>query len=142
MIGRRAALLLPVLLAGCKLIDQNTFAPPPKPAVVKPAPPAPPPIPPLVTIRFDRPDVTYTDALRQAVTAARSRKVDVAFDIRAVAPTALTLAAQIANINQADADAHGVADAIEKLGVDPSRIGLQSGAEPGITVPEVRVYVH
>ena len=142
-LGRRAALALPALLAGCKLIDQSTFRPkPPPPPPAPPARPAPPPVPPLVSIRFPRPDIDYADALRQAVTAARQRKVDVDFDVQGLAPTAPTLAAQAANLQSVDAEAHGVADAIGRLGVDPSRIRLSSRTEAGLSANEVRVYVH
>ncbi len=79
---------------------------------------------------------------RQAVTAARRRKVDVAFDVRGLAPGAPTLAGQAAALTSVDAEVHGVADAIAKLGVDPSRISLSARTEPGLTANEVRVYVH
>ena len=143
--GRRALLaLLPLaaLLAGCKLIDQSDFRPKPPPVVVPPAPPVPPPVPPLVAIRFDRPDIAYADALKQAVTAARRRKVDVAFDVQGFAPTAPSLAAQAASLQSVDAETHAVADAVAKLGVDPGRIRLSARTEAGIAMNEVRVYVH
>ena len=142
-LGRRAALALPALLGACKLIDQSTFRPkPPPPPPAPPAPPAPPPVPPLVSIRFPRPDIDYAGALRQAVTAARQRKVDVSFDVQGLAPAAPTLAAQAANLQSVNAEAHGVADAIGRLGVDPSRIRLASRTEAGLSANEVRVYVH
>ncbi len=132
-----------VTLAGCKLIDQNTFWPPPKPPPPPPpAPPGPPAPPPLVVIRFDHPGVAYADALRQAVTAARARKPDVRFAVVAVAPAAPTLAQQATGLARATAEARQVAEAIAAQGVPSEQIALSARAEPGVRFDEVRVLVH
>ena len=136
-------LLLAAALAGCKLVDQNTFWPPPKPPPPPPpARPGPPAPPPLVVIRFDHPGIAYAGALRQAVAAARARKPDVRFGVVAVAPAAPTLAQQAAGLARASAEARQVAEAIAAQGVPAARIALSASAEPGVRSDEVRVFVH
>jgi hypothetical protein len=142
-LSRRVALLLPLAATGCHLIDQSDFRPkPPPPPPAPPAPPAPPPVPPLVSIRFPRPDIDYTAALRQAVTEARQRKVDVSFEVQGLAPTAPAIDAQTSALATVNKEAQGVAAAIAGLGVDPTRIRMLSRTEPGLSANEVRVYVH
>jgi hypothetical protein len=142
--SRRAALLLlPTLLAGCKLIDQTTFAPTPKPVPPPPPPPpGPPPVPPLIDIRFDQPGVNYDAAVRQAVRAALARKRDVVFDVIAIAPTAPTLQAQLQGLNTAEDRLHSVAGVIARQGVAPAQIRLSARTEPGVTAISVRVFIH
>ena len=142
---RRAALplLLPTLLAGCKLIDQTTFAPTPKPAPPPPPPPpGPPPVPPLLDIRFDQPGLNYDAAVRQAVRAALARKRDVVFDVIAIAPTAPTLQAQLQGLNAAEDRLHSVAGVIARQGVAPAQISLSARTEAGVTAISVRVFIH
>lgn len=138
----RALSLLPALclLAGCALVDQNTFAPAPeaKPAAMAASrPPAP--------VRFDsrRPLVTidhttgaphYQDLLRYAVHAAEARDRGVQFDVVAVVASADAAAA-------GQRDVLGVMRAIMADGVPAERIHLGLRAEPGLTVRQVRVYV-
>ena len=141
MIARRAALALPAVLAGCKLIDQNTFWPPPKPPPPPPSSLAPPPAPPLVTIAFPTPDVDFRAALTAAVQAARARKPDADFDVVAVAPTAPTVSAQLAGLSRAIDDSRRVGEALTALKVAAERIHMSARTEQGVTVAEVRVFV-
>ena len=59
--------------------------------------------PAFVTIKFDRPNVSYRDALAQAVSAAKRRNPATTFDVvgisagRAVAPEATARAQEVAN---------------------------------------------
>jgi hypothetical protein len=94
-----------------------------------------------VVIRFDHPGVAYAGALRQAVTAARTRKPDVQFAVVAVAPAAPTLAQQAAGLTRASAEARQVAEAIAAQGVPSGQIALSARAEPGVRSDEVRVFV-
>ena len=140
---RRAVLLLPAALAGCKLIDQTTFRPVKKPPPPPPpAPPGPPPVPPLLSIRSSRPGIDYAGALRDAVQAARSRKPDVHFDVQSLAPAGPTIDAQLAALQEANRRAGEVGAAIVRLGVAPGQVSLSARVESGIAVPEIRVYVH
>ncbi len=80
-------LLAILLLAGCKLIDQNTFAPSPE---AEPIPLIPgPPVKydsrtPLVTIDFTSRSLAYKELLRVAVRSAQMRDANVQFDVVAV----------------------------------------------------------
>jgi hypothetical protein len=53
-----------LLLTGCKLIDQTTFAPSPEETAAKAAPPKADPRTPLVTIGYATPNPSYQDVLR------------------------------------------------------------------------------
>lgn len=134
---RSALLAAAGLLAGCTLIDQNTFNPragdvpvvPPAPPIA-PAPTGPPP---LAVIG---PGATgYQDVLGRAVDAARARKADVVFDVveirrrDAVADEGL------------GANAEAVARAIVGRGVAPGRVRLVVRPEASGAAGEVRVFV-
>lgn len=136
----RIVVLLPAfgLLAGCKLIDQNTFAPAPeaKPVAAAPAP-APTPVDSrraLVTIDYAAGTPDYRQLLHYAVQAARARDRNVQFDVLAVLPDLSDAPA-----GQRDADA--VMQAIMADGVPASRIHLGLRAVPGVKARQVRVYV-
>jgi hypothetical protein len=127
-----------LVLAGCALVDQKTFAPAPE---AKAQPVAPPPAAvrvdprtPLVTINFGGPPPDYTELLRYAVHEAQHRDRDVEFDVMAVLP----------NLTQAAAgqqDALSVMRAIAQFGVPASHVHLGLRADPTLKSREVRVYV-
>ncbi len=133
----RRILVLLAALPGCTLIDQNTFnstagaVPVIPPAPVGAAAPAPSGPPPLFTVHPGQPS---QEAVRQAVTAARSRKADVVFDVVAIVPDDGQAAA-------ASSDAAAVARAIAAQGVPPGRVHLFARPEAGLAGREVRVYV-
>ena len=77
-----------LLLAGCKLIDQTTFAPSPE-ASPRPGRRAEgDPRTPLVTIGYATPDPDYQEMLRYAVHAAETRAPGVQYDVIAMCPPA------------------------------------------------------
>lgn len=130
---------LSAALAGCTLIDQNTFNPHAGDAPVIPAAPkvAVAPVlvgpPPLLVIA---PGSTGYDAkLRQAVAAARARKPGVLFDVVEMQPTDLAADAPLG------ADAAAVARQITALGVPAGNVRLAARPEAGVTPGEVRVYI-
>ena len=140
----RLACLLP-LLAGCHLVDQRTFdrtagRRPTLPAL--PARPGPAPTPPLLTVRYDTPDPQYRAALATAVDSARRRKPDVLFSVIVLVPPAGTPAQQVEAAQAARGNGRDVAAAIVADGADIGQVELSARAEPGLTVREVRVYVH
>ena|GEM_PF-1137686 len=97
---------------------------------------APPPSlssPAFVTIKFDRPNVTYRDALAQAVSTARKRKPDATFDVVGVA-------AGRAVVPDATANATNVVNTLTSLGVDPVKIRVFNASSPAIQSHEVRIY--
>jgi hypothetical protein len=135
-------MVLPMALAGCKLIDQTTFAPDPEPA-----PPAQIAASvradsrtPLLTIRYDVPDPAYEDLLRYALNAAETRDPDIAYDVVAVGPGGGTTAAvEAAQLRRPDAVA--VMRSMMTMGVPDNRIRLGARTDPQIQIGEVRVYV-
>ena len=137
------ALALLATLAGCKLIDQTTFAPAPvqpseariaslRPVQERPA---------LLSIRYSTPDPAYGQALRTAVTAAEQRRPGTAYDVVALVPAAADPALLAQELGKARQDAAGVMQAMMALGVPDTRISLGARTDPALKVREVRVYV-
>ena len=123
-----------LLLAGCELIDQTTFAPSPEASAAKPVTPKADPRTPLVTIGYATPNPNYQDVLRFAVREAETRAPGVQYDVVAILPSGADAAAA----------QHRVAEVMRGImaqDVPASRIHLglrtaQAGAEQ-----EVRIYV-
>jgi hypothetical protein len=89
--------------------------------------------PAFVTIKFDRANVSYRDALANAVSQAKRRKPDATFDVIGVAAgPAITPAAT--------ARAQEVANMLATLGVDATRIRIFSAAGAGQRFSEVRIH--
>ena len=137
------ALLGLLALAGCKLVDQTTFAPAPA-AVTSPRATPVTKIDvraPLLTIGPDTPVSGYRPLLSFAVRAAERRDRNVRFDVTAVAPAHLAPARQTAETDAAEAQATQVMRAIVQAGVPPDRILLHVVLDPATTRHAVRVYV-
>ncbi len=137
----RAVRAAPALLViGCALVDQNTFAPAPeaKPVAGLGGQPAEPvrvnSRRALVTIDFRSPAPAFQQLLRYAVQAAEARDANVQYDV-------------IAMVASADAAAQGQADAILVMralisdGVPARRVHLGLRADPALPARQVRVYV-
>lgn len=127
------------LFAGCKLVDQNTFAPAPEPKPAEAAAPAPAAASletrrALVTIDFTNAAPDYQQLLGYAVRAAENRDRNVQFDVVAVLP-------ELGVAEQGQRDAAGVMHAIMADGVPAERIHLGLRAQPGLATRQVRVYV-
>lgn len=127
-----------LLLAGCALVDQNTFAPAP---AAKAAPAAAAPVAvkldsraPLVTIDFSSAAPQYQELLGYAVRAAETRDRSVQYDVVAMLPKATDIA-------QGQQEAIAVMRAIMQDGVPAGRVHLGLQADPTLTGREVRVYV-
>jgi len=127
-----------LLLAGCALVDQKTFAPAPEAKAESPAQPAPPvkldARVPLVTVDFSGPPPQYEELLRYAVRAAETRDRDVQYDVVAMLPNATDAGA-------GQRDATMVMRSIMLAGVPAARIHLGLRADPTLSGREVRVYV-
>ncbi len=105
-------------------------------AVLAQAVPATPAVlasPAFVTIKFDRPNMSYKDALSAAVTAALRRKPDTTFDVVGVV-------APRSNPEDNLARTHEVAQMMTTLGVSATKVRLMTGISPAISTPEVRIY--
>lgn len=127
-----------LLLAGCALVDQKTFAPAPEAKAESPAQPAPPlkldDRLPLVTVDFSGPPPQYEELLRYAVRAAEMRGRDVQYDVVAILPSA-------ADAGPGQHDAATVMRSIMLVGVPAARIHLGLRADPTLSGREVRVFV-
>lgn len=127
-----------LLLSGCTLIDQTTFASAPEAVPPGPATPPPPlrvdPREPLVVIDYAEANPRYRDPLRIAVRAAESRDRRIQYDVIAVVPK-LEAAAE------GQARATEVMRAIMQDNVPAARIHLGLRADPSLQQPQVRVYV-
>jgi hypothetical protein len=124
-----------LLLAGCKLIDQTTFAPSPEaaPAVVA-EPPRVDARTPLVTIDYAGPPPDYQGLLRFAVHAAETRAPGVEYDVIGMLPAGGDAAAE-------QRRAVEIMRAIMAQGVPATRIHLGLRTEPAGGAQEIRVYV-
>ena len=132
-----SVVLAVLLLAGCKLIDQTTFAPSPEAKAETAQGPAQPRIDrrtPLLAINFADPNPDYQGLLRYALHAAESRDSSVQYDVVAMLPPNADAAAQ---------QRHGLdvmrAMVVEGVSADRIHLGLRSA--PAGAEPEVRVYV-
>jgi hypothetical protein len=127
-----------IALAGCKLIDQTTFAPTPEAKPTAPAAAAAPNSDPriaLLTIGYTTPNPDYQDVLRYAVREAEARAPGVQYDVIAMLPAGGDTA-------EAQASAAEVMRAIMAQGVAASRIQLGLRTQPAGATRQVRVYVH
>jgi len=124
-----------LLLAGCKLIDQTTFAPSPEAQpTVAPAAPRVDTRTPLVTIDYTIPSPDYGELLHSAVRAAESRDAEVQYDVVSVMKDTSEIAA-------GQERATGVMRAIMRDRVPATRIHLAVRTDPALAASQVRVYV-
>ena len=86
MKGTRGLAAAALLLSGCKLIDQTTFAPSPEAATAAPEPPRADPRAALLTIGYAAPAPNYQEMMRYAVRAAETRAPGVQYDVIAMLP--------------------------------------------------------
>jgi type IV pilus biogenesis protein CpaD/CtpE len=123
-----------LLLAGCKLIDQTTFAPSPEatPAAEQMAKVDARTA--LLTINYTEPSPSYRDVLRYAVRTAETRAPGVQYDVIAILPSGADAAA-------AQQRAAEVMRSIMDQGVSDSRIHLGLRSAPASSPQEIRVYV-
>jgi hypothetical protein len=127
-------LLAGLLLAGCKLIDQTTFAPSPEADASKPEAPKADPRTPLVTIGYGTPTPDYQDMLRYAVREAETRVPGVQYDVVAMLPAGADAGAAQQRVAEVMRD-------IMAQGVPDARIHLGLRTEPAGGPQQVRVYV-
>jgi hypothetical protein len=127
-------LLAGVALAGCKLVDQTTFAPSPEETATVATPPQADPRAALLTIGYASPNPNYHDVLHYAVHTAETRAPGVQYDVIAMLPTGSDAAA-------AQHNAVDVMRAIMAEGVPASRVHLGRRTDAANATREVRVYV-
>ena len=123
-----------LLLAGCKLIDQTTFAPSPEAVPTGEQMAKVDARTALLTINYTEPNPSYQDVLRYAVRTAETRAPGVQYDVIAILPSGADAAA-------AQRRAADVMRGIMDQGVADSRIHLGLRSAPAGSPQEIRVYV-
>ena len=137
-----AALAALVASAGCRLVDQRTFAGTvlaPSGAQLAAGDQAA--ALPLVSIRFDRLDIDWQPPLLDATRGALARQPDAQFDLVTPVPVQASLDLQDRALTSGVADMQQVADVLLADGVAADHVHLGSRGDPGQPVREVRVYV-
>jgi hypothetical protein len=127
-------LLAGVALAGCKLVDQTTFAPSPEEDATVATPRQADPRSALLTIGYATPNPNYRDVLRYAVHTAETRAPGVQYEVIAMLPTG-------SDASAAQHNAVDVMRAIMAEGVPASRVHLGLRTDAASVTREVRVYV-
>ncbi len=95
---------------------------------------------PLVIIRFDRPNVDYELALKNAIDQALQSRPNAEFDLVAVAPAQGTAAQVAINTSKAKTSAQQVLRTLAELGL-AGRVALSSNTSRDAEVNEVHVYI-
>ena len=135
-----------LLLSGCKLIDQTTFAPSPSrnPSLLPPGAPASPPVArvdtrtPLVVIDQNTPVSAYDSVIKAAVQAAEARDPGVNFDVTVVVPAQGNPAAAL---TREQTQAAAVMQAVSNAGIPDDRVHLRAAADPNLRASQLRLYV-
>jgi hypothetical protein len=96
---------------------------------------------PLVTIRFDKPNVSYEGALYTAVKSALDRRPDAQFEVVAVAPYGATPGQQALSTTNARRVAEQVSRSLTNMGLPAARLRTSSTTSSGIRAEEVQVFV-
>ena len=97
---------------------------------------------PLVVIRFDRPDVSYDQALYNAVSRTLEKRPQATFELVAVAPSSGGAARVAVNSNQARRNAETVARSLQQMGLPPQRVAISSQTSDTAQSNEVHLYLN
>ncbi len=122
-------------------LSVSNIAPPAAIAAPALSTPAAAGTPALVTIRFDRPNVQYQQALYTALSRALEVRPNAQFDVVAISPSAGSPdKVQIAQ-SQSRRNAETVVRTMNEMGLPADRIRLSSTTRGDVPANEVRVYV-
>ncbi|HEY5208731.1 MAG TPA: hypothetical protein VIJ42_04710 [Stellaceae bacterium] len=97
---------------------------------------------PLVTIRFDRPDVPFEQALYTAISRALDRRPDALFDLVTVSPAAGNAGQVTVNADRAKRNAENVMRSLARMGLPANRLALSAVTSPTVRNGEVQIFVH
>ena len=142
-----AGSLVLLATAGCKLIDQRTFAgngqAPARAQLAGGdyAAGALPPLP-LLIVRFDRLDSDWEPMLLDTVHGVLAHRPNARIDLVTPIPTSASLDLQDRAIRSGAQDAEEVAGVLLADGIPGDQIHLASRGDPGQPVREVRLYVN
>jgi len=96
---------------------------------------------PLVTIKFDRPNVPYQQALQNAVGQALDRRPDARFDVVGVAPNRGSAGQLAIASGNARRNAEAVLRSLGDIGLPANRVSLTTTTSPLVDSNEVQVFV-
>lgn len=96
---------------------------------------------PLVTVRFDRPDVDYQQAVYQSVSEALERYPNARFELVAVSPGAGNPARKAIEGTRARRNAERVLRSLTQMGLGAERIDLSAMTNDNIQTNEVHLYI-
>jgi len=96
---------------------------------------------PLVVIRFDRPNISYEDALYTAVKGALDRRPSAVFDVVAVSPASGSPGTAALGETSARRNAEAVVRSLSQMGLPPDRVRISALNSPDANTGEVRVFV-
>ena len=97
---------------------------------------------PLVVIRFDRSNVSYEQALYQAVSQTLNRRPDARFDLVAVSPNAVSPGQTALGSNSARRNAESVMRSLAGMGLPADRVELSAMISAQVRGNEVHLYLH
>jgi len=96
---------------------------------------------PLVVIRFDRPNVSYENALYTAVKGALERRPSAGFEVVAVSSTGGTAGSSAISETTSRRNAESVVRSLTEMGLTQDRVRLSTATSPTAGNGEVDVYV-
>jgi len=96
---------------------------------------------PLVTVRFDRPDVDFQQAVYQSVSEALERYPNARFELVAVSPGAGNPARKAIESTRARRNAEKVLRTLTQMGLGSERIDLSAMTNDNIQTNEVHIYI-
>jgi hypothetical protein len=96
---------------------------------------------PLVVIRFDRPNVSYENALYTAVKGALDRRPSATFEVVAVSSSAGTPGSSAISETTSRRNADSVVRSLTQMGLTNDRVRLSTATSPTAGNGEVDVYV-
>lgn len=96
---------------------------------------------PLVTVRFDRPDVDYQQAVYQSVSEALERFPNARFELVAVSPGAGNPARKAIEATRARRNAERVLRSVTQMGLSSDRVDLSAMTNDNIEINEVHLYI-
>jgi hypothetical protein len=94
-----------------------------------------------MVIRFDRPNVTYEQALYTAVSQALERRPSATFDVVAVAPAGGNAGQVALSTSASKRNAENVVRSLTNMGLPADRISLSATSNASTQANEVQVYV-
>jgi len=97
---------------------------------------------PLVTIRFDRPDVPFEQALYTAISRALDRRPDALFDLVTVSPAAGNAGQVTINADRAKHNAEKIMRSLARMGLPANRLALSAVTSSTVRNGEVQIFVH